>query len=516
MKKTAKTAVKNKRGIPIQSRIIVSAILILFQIIFLFTLLYNIYDYAVIYTLQEIAGIVLVVFLVNRRGYRIYNTAWIILILIFPIFGICAYVFWGGARVTPRFRKKMRECENHYRFALPDDRAIHEELHVTDNQKATEADYLTRESNYPLYKDSTAEYLSPGEDFLPRFLEELNSATEYIFLEFFIIADGFMWDSIYDILRRKAERGIDVRIIFDDFGSIKRQRKDFIRRLKRHGIKVAIFNKIGPSFNLFMNNRDHRKIAVIDGKTAVTGGINLADEYINQFERFGYWMDAATIIKGPAVTSFLVMFCTMWEFTTNERTDISKLIRNEKIEGAAGYIQPYSDSPLDSRNPGKGIYVRIISGAGRYVYICTPYLIIDDTMREVLKMAAKSGVDIRIITPSHPDKWYVHPVTQYNYLELLENGVRIFEYKPGFIHSKIFVSDDSVATIGTVNMDYRSFALHFECGAWMYKNNAVKDARDHILEILENCEEITVRGWHKKPAGYRFKCWLLNLFAPFM
>lgn len=458
----------------------------------------------------------MVIALVNRRGYRIYNTAWIILILIFPIFGICAYLFWGGARVTPRFKKRMRECEQRYKTVFGDDRSVHEELHVVDNHKATQADYLTRESNYPLYRDTTAEYLSPGEKFLPRFIEELEAANEYIFLEFFIVAEGVMWEKIYSVLKRKAAIGLDVRIIFDDFGSIKRQRKDFIKRLKNDKIKVAVFNKIGPSFTLFMNNRDHRKIAVIDGKTAVTGGLNIADEYINKIERFGYWLDCAAIIKGRAVTSFLAMFCTMWEFTTGQVTDIKSLVKGEAAEGANGFVQPYSDSPLDGRNPAKGIYMRIISGAGRYVYICSPYLIIDDTMREVLIMAAKSGVDIRIITPHIPDKWYVHPVTQYNYLELLENGVRIFEYTPGFIHSKIFVSDDCVATIGTVNMDYRSFALHFECGTWMYETNAVTAARDHILEILKVCEEITVDDWRKKPAGQRLKCWLLNLLAPFM
>lgn len=499
-----------------QARIIVSAFLILFQIVFLFALLYNIYDYAVIYTLQEIAGIIMVIVLLNRRGQRIYNTAWIILILIFPIFGISAYMLWGGARFTPRFRKKMRECELRYKHILEDDRAVHEELHVVDNAKATDADYLTRESNFPLYKDSTAEYFSPGEEFWPRFLSELEMAEDYIFLEFFIVAEGVFWDSIYKILKSKAKAGLDVRIIFDDFGSIKRQRKDFIRRLKKAGIRVAVFNKIGPSFSLFMNNRDHRKIAVIDGKTAITGGINLADEYVNEIERFGYWMDSATIIKGKAVTSFLYMFCVMWEFTTGQKVDINAFYRNFKVANATGFVQPYSDSPLDTRNPAKGIYMRIISGAARYVYICSPYLIIDDTMREVLKMAAKSGIDIRIITPHIPDKWYVHPVTQYNYLELMESGVRIFEYTPGFIHSKLFVCDDKVATIGTVNMDYRSFALHFECGAWMYDTDAVYKARDHIFEILKDCEEITVDVWRKKPAGQRLKCWLLNLLAPFM
>ncbi len=509
--------VKHKRGIRIQTRIIISALLIILQMAFLYLLLYNIYNVSSwLYMLQQIAGIVMTVYLLNRRGNPSYNTAWIIFILIFPIFGISVYLLWGGGRVMPHLKKKMTAIDSRYHALLPDDRSVHEDMHVFDNSHARQADYLTRESGLPLYENSTVEYLSPGEKFLPRFIEELEGAKKYIFLEFFIIAEGKMWEAVFEVLKRKAAEGLDVRVMFDDFGSIKRQRKDFIKRLQNSGIKVAIFNKIKPSLNMFVNNRNHRKIVIIDGKTAATGGLNLADEYINQFKRFGYWLDCAAIIKGEAVTSFLAMFCSMWEFTTGEKTEMRTLIPDSFETVGEGFVLPYCDGPLDNRDPAEGIYMRIISGARKYVYIVSPYLIIDDTMKQVLKMAAKSGIDVKIITPGIPDKWYVHPVTQYNYPELLESGVKIFEYTPGFIHSKLFVSDDCVATVGTVNMDYRSFVLHFECGVWMAGNGAVGDIKEHFENTLKECKEITLETWHKKPKMQRFKCWLLHIFAPFM
>lgn len=517
MGKKQKTNVKHKRGIKLETRIITAGILIILQLLVLFAVFYKLVDYsATLYFLQEIAGVIMVIYLVNRRGMQSYNTAWIIFILLFPIFGISVFLLYGGGRVMPHLKRKMSACEKRYKRIFSDDRAIHEELHIVDNSKASQPDYLTRESGFPLYDGSTVEYLSPGEVFLPRFIEELINAEKYIFIEFFIIAEGKMWNEVYKVLREKAALGVDVRVMFDDFGSIKRQRRGFIERLKKDGIKVAVFNRIGPRFNLFVNNRNHRKIVVIDGKTAVTGGLNLADEYINKLKRFGYWLDCAAIVKGRAVTSFLSMFCSTWEFTTGEKINIGNIVNDEPVEGATGYVLPYCDGPLDSHNPAEGIYMRLISGAQRYVYITSPYLIIDDTMKEILIMAAKSGIDIRIITPHHPDKWYVHPVTQYNYLELIESGVRIYEYTPGFIHSKLMVSDDSVATVGTVNMDYRSFVLHFECGVWMYKTEAVNDIRDHIRSLLPDCEEITLDSWRKKSRMQRFKCWILHIFAPFM
>ncbi len=509
-------SVKNKRGIPIPTRIVISALVLVFQLAILFVTLRTLSDKSVfLYTVSEILAIVTVIYIVNRRGNPSYKMAWIVFILIVPIFGITVFVFFGGGRVMPHLKKRMRDCESHNMPYLKDDEQSQNSLKYDDYSHSRQAEYLSRESGYPLYKNTSVEYLSPGEVFLPRFLDELESAQKYIFLEFFIVAEGEMFDAVYNILRKKAAQGLDVRLLFDDFGSIKRQRKGFIERLRRNGIKVAVFNQIKPSLNVFMNNRNHRKIAVIDGAVAVTGGLNLADEYINAEKRFGYWMDCAVILKGEAVSSFVVMFLNMWEFTTGHRIEVKHYLSEYSVN-TGGYVLPYCNDPLSNKNVAAGIYMQILSSAQRYVYIISPYLIIDNTMTEVLKMAARAGIDVRIITPHIPDKWYVHPVTQYNYTELLESGIRIYEFTPGFIHSKIFVSDDSVATVGTVNMDYRSFSLHFECGVWFALNKTVGDIKNHFGEIMSMSKEITIEKWRKAPWPIRLKRAILHLFAPFM
>ena len=507
---------EKKRGIRIQTRIIISALLLLLQLLFLFFVLYDITaKSAALYVISTLAGTVTVIYIVNRRGNPSHKIAWIIFILVFPVFGISVYLLWGGGRVMPHKRKQMEKCESHYLPCLHDDSGERDRLKYYDMFHSRQADYLSGESGYPLYGHTETEYLSPGEKIFEKMLSELKTAEKYIYLEFFILAEGFMWDSIHKILKEKAENGVEIKIIFDDFGSIKRQHKDFITKLRSEGIEVSVFNPIKPSLNIFMNNRNHRKIVVIDGKTAFTGGFNIGDEYINRMIRFGHWLDSGIMLKGAAVKSFLAMFCCMWEFTTKEQIDISSRISDYETCDD-GFVLPYCDDPLNDKNPAEGIYMRILSTAQKYVYIATPYLIIDNTMTTVLRMAAKSGIDVRIVTPHIPDKWYVHPVTQYNYLDLLEAGVRIYEYTPGFIHSKLFVSDDKIATVGTVNMDYRSFIFHFECGAWICDNKTVLDVKAQFEEIFKISEEIKNEEWKKRPLMLRLKQAILHIFAPFM
>ncbi len=511
-----KTSVKNKRGIPFPTHIVFSGVCLILQILlFIFAIMGLRENYVYINTVSGIIGLVTVFYIVNRSGNPSYKILWIIFILAVPIFGVLTYTLWGGGRVMPYVKKRMRKCEKKYTSVLPENAEVHDTLRYSDGIHARQAEYLSRESGYPLYKNSSIEFLAPGEDFLPRFLEELRKAEKYIFIEFFILAEGKMWSQILEILERKAAEGVEVKVLFDDFGSIKRQRKGFIARLNRRKIDVAVFNKIKPSLDIFMNNRNHRKIVVIDGKVAFTGGLNIADEYINEMQRFGYWMDCAVMIKGDAVKSFLAMFCSTWEFSSQKPIEIKDYMVEEHVL-EKGFLLPYADGPLDTRNPAEGIYMQILNSAQRYVYITTPYLIIDSSMIECLSLAAKSGVDVKIITPHVPDKWYVHPVTQYNYTELLKSGVKIYEYTPGFIHSKLFVSDDSVATAGTVNMDYRSFITHFECGVWMCDTKAVDDIKEHFNTLLLSCEEITLKKMQKSPWYIKLKREILHLFAPFM
>ena len=508
--------VDNKRGIRIQTRIIVSGILILLQIAFLFYVGYNISNHSgSVYILSMLLGALTVVFILNSPGNPDHKIGWIVFILLLPIFGISVYLLWGGGRILPLIKKRYKRCESHYLPLLSNDEDIIEKLRYHDLPHSRQADFLTKESGYPLFDRSSAEYLSPGEKFLPKLLEELEMAENYIYIEYFIIGEGVMWNKIHNILKQKAAKGVEIKIIFDDFGSIKRQSKGFIKRLKAEGIEVTVFNPINFIMNKFMNNRNHRKIIVIDGKVAFTGGINIGDEYINEVERFGYWLDCAVMIRGNAVHSFLAMFCTMWEFSTGKKIDMKSRMAYAPVF-EQGFVLPYCDDPLDENNPAEGLYLKIISTAQKYVYIASPYLIIDNTMMNTIKLAAQSGIDIRIITPHIPDKWYVHPVTQYNYTRLLELGVKIYEYTPGFIHSKLFISDDKVATVGTVNMDYRSFLFHFECGAWICNNNSVLTMRDHFHQILSESEEITLAKWKKRSFLSKLKQAILHIFAPLM
>ncbi len=507
---------KNKRGIPFPFHIVYSGISVLAQIVFFIILgLYLTEHFYFIYTLSEVAAIITAAYIINRRGNPSYKITWLVFILVFPIFGMMMFMLSGGGRVIPYLKKRMQYCEEKYKKLLPEGSQVQSNMRYADYLHSRQADYLVSESGYPLYKNTSVEFLAPGEKFLPRFIEELKGAKKYIYIEFFIVAEGVMWDSISEVLKAKVKEGVEVKLLFDDFGSIKRQRKGFIPSLRKAGIEVAAFNKIRPSVDLFMNNRNHRKIVVIDGKVAVTGGLNLADEYINELERFGYWMDCAVILRGDAVKSLLAMFCSTWEFTTGKSIDMKSHTCEENAL-SAGFVLPYGDGPLDDKNPAEGIYMQMLSTAQKYVYITSPYLIIDNEMIHHLQMAAQSGIDVRIITPAVPDKWYVHPVTQYNYLELLEAGVKIYEYTPGFLHSKIFVSDDSVASVGTVNMDYRSFNLHFECGVWMADNDTVGVIKQHYDELLAVSKEITLEDWYKTPRLVRLKRAILHIFAPFM
>lgn len=507
---------KPRRGFRISTRIIISAAAILLQIAVTLLMVFSMFRNVVFfYLLIEFLSIILSITIVNSNINPSYKLSWVTFILLLPFVGVTAYMFWGSGRIFPHLRKRMEKSEKIYAGLLPDDTAAENRLAYEDLHHFKQARYLSNETDFPIYCNTETEYLSPGEVFLPRLIEELEKARNFIFLEFFILGEGNMWDKIHSVLRRKVAEGVECRVIFDDFGSIKRQEKHFTDVLRKEGIYVSVFNKIRPSVDIFMNNRDHRKIVIIDGKVAFTGGINIGDEYINQVSPHGYWMDSAIMLKGDAVRSFTVMFLNMWMFNTGKRLDSSRYIKSYTAD-FDGFVLPYCDGPLNDSNPAEGIYLQMLNTSQRYIYIVSPYLIIGNEMMTALTLAAKSGIDVRIITPKIWDKWYVHPVTQQNYKPLLEAGVKIYEYTPGFIHSKIFISDDAVATVGTVNMDYRSFFFHFECGVWMCRSKSVAQIKKQVLEILPQCEEIKLEKWEKRPLTTKLKQQLLSILAPFM
>ena len=343
----------------------------------------------------------------------------------------------------------------------------------------------------------------------------------YIYIEYFIINDGVMWRTILDILERKAKEGVDVRLIYDGFGCLTTLPNRYDKILQEKGIKCVIFNPFRPILNIVQNNRDHRKICVIDGKTGFTGGINLADEYINQKERFGHWKDTAVMLKGEAVWNMTVMFMHMWSVVNGSRTPMEhELHMPHRYHPEAfeedGFVQPYSDTPLDGEVLGENVYLNIINRARKYVYICTPYLIIDNEMMTALCLAAKSGVDVRIMTPGVPDKKMVFLLTQSYYEQLLEAGVRVYEYQPGFLHAKSFVCDDEIAVVGTINLDYRSLYLHFENGVWFYKNKVVADIFQDFKETLNYCDPINIEFCKNRNILVRGFQSILRLLAPLL
>ena len=507
---------QHKRGANMRTRLIITALFVLLQIVvFMATAYFFAGRTFWVHVIFQAISFITVARIITKRSNPSYKLMWIIFILIFPIVGGLSYLVWGGGRIFPHVKKRMRKFSEGAEPFLKQDVKVKNRLIYDDLHHSRQSAYLKKASGFPVYDNTECTYLSPGETALPVMLRELEKAEKYIFIEFFILSEDSMWEPIHEILKRKVKSGVDVRVIFDDFGSITRQYQGFANRLRDEGIKVAVFNKISASVNLFQNNRNHRKIIVIDGKVAFTGGINIADEYINKITLHGYWMDSAVMLRGKAVSSFTIMFLNMWGFCVGKKQRYLKYITDYSIP-TAGFVQPYADGPINDKNPGEGLYMQMLNTAQRYVYIATPYLIVDNAMIRALTLAAQSGIDVRIITPHIPDKNYVHPVTQYCYEELLEAGVKIYEYTPGFIHSKFFVSDDRVATIGTINMDYRSFFFHFECGVWMCGNDAVLDIKNHFLKIQNQSTEIERKTWKKRPLRQKIKQAVLYFFEPFM
>lgn len=466
--------------------------------------------------------IVAVLWIVNKRINPSYKLAWTILILSVPVVGASVYLMFGNSRLAKAVENSFDKATEDSAHALGEDPRVRRKLESLDPQINKQSVYLRDYAGFPLYQNTETEYFPVGELLYQRMIEELKKAEHFIFLEYFIIDNGVMWQSILNILEEKVKQGLDVRLIYDDVGCVSTLPAKFYEEVRARGIQCEVFNPFRPIVSVVLNNRDHRKIMVIDGHTGFTGGINLADEYINRKVRFGHWKDTGVMLKGEAVWSFTVMFLQMWSVvkgTTEELTDISRYQSHQYFSGKFqddGFVQPYSDTPLDHETVGENVYLNIINQAKRYVYIFTPYLIIDNEMMIALCLAVKNGVDVRIITPGIPDKKMVFLLTQSYYAQLIDSGVKIYEYDPGFLHAKCFVCDDEVATVGTVNMDYRSLYLHFECGVWMYQSRAVNKVKEDVLDTLKDSREITKEYCHNRNVLVRLVQSLLRLMAPML
>lgn len=465
-----------------------------------------------------VLSLIAVLHIVSKKDKGAYKLIWVFLILVLPLFGGLLYILVHIQMLANRYDKRFTRGEEKARkyLSLMDDGYAVAAEHLPDAMPQVR--YLQHYAGFPIYTESNAKYLSSGEMKLEYLLRELEKAEKYIFMEYFIIEEGVMWGQILDILKRKAASGVRVRIIYDDLGCFFLLPKDYPRQLERYGIECAVFNPFKPFLTVIQNNRDHRKIVSIDGKVSFTGGINLADEYINAIEKHGHWKDAAVMVSGKAAWSFTTMFLQMWHTCTGIEENYDEFFpwKEEKCTVRSdGFIQPYTDTPLDTENVGEHVYLQIINNANRYVYINTPYLIVDDSMLSALTLAAKSGVDVRIVTPHQGDKWFVHMTTRSYYRELISAGVKIYEYSKGFIHAKTFVSDDNTATVGTTNLDFRSLYLHFECGAVLYNSSEIIAIKDDYLETLKSCEPITAESCRYN-AFVRLVQDVLRLFAPLM
>ncbi|MEQ8197988.1 MAG: cardiolipin synthase [Clostridiaceae bacterium] len=460
-----------------------------------------------------------VLLIINNRSNPSYKIAWIIPITLFPFFGVLLYIFLSRNKLTGRIKNRMKFIEDKTRAVLTPQQAILDEIGAHSKIAAIQSRYIQDYAFYPPHKYTECEYEPLGEMHFRRLKEELLKAEHYIFLEYFILKEGIMWNSILGILKDKVKQGVDVRIIYDDLGCIGTLPYRYDKTLEEMGINCCIFNPLIPVLSLRFSNRDHRKIVIIDGITGFTGGINLADEYINAVQKYGHWKDTAIMIKGDAVWNLTVMFLSTWDYLKGIDEDFKEFKNSIPLEMKKfqdGYVQPFGDSPLDEEAVGEIVYLNLINRASKYVYITTPYLIIGDEMVTALTAAAKGGIDIRIITPYCGDKWYVHSVTRSYYRTLIESGVKIYEYIPGFIHSKTYVADDEYGVVGTINMDFQSLYMLFECGVWLYKNSSIIDIKKDFIDTLKLCRQVTKEDLHNVRWYSTFIRSVLRIFAPLM
>jgi len=509
----------------LRSRMFIVALLLILQFAFLFASAHYLAEfYRAVNAVFLILSIAVVLYIINRQDNPAYKLVWVSLILTVPIFGGLLYLIVGGNHDSRRFVKKLLAASDGTAKLLRQDPDVRRELAAEDSNMAVQSAYIERAAKYPVYKNTHAHYMPSGEAFFERLILELKKAKHYIFMEFFIIEEGLMWDTVLAILKQKAGEGLDVRMMYDDVGSLMTVPYRYDAKIREKGIKCIAFNPFVPSLSLRLNNRDHRKIVVIDGHTAFTGGSNLADEYINGYPKHGQWKEAMILLRGEASYSFTSMFLQTWKYYADryyeEDMDYELYKPQVYMDEAepleyAGFIQPYGDSPVDDEQTSEGVYLNLVTKASRYIYIATPYFVVGNELLTAICMAAKSGVDVRILTPHVADKVYVHATTRSYYRQLVEAGVRVYEYTPGFVHSKLVVVDDKVCTVGTVNMDFRSLYLHFECGVWVYQNAAVQAVRDDLVSTYRISQEITLEDT-KAGLIMRLVNTLLRLFAPLM
>lgn len=501
------------------SRTAVIMALLLIQIGILFLGIVYVREYAVIfYVALEILGIVVTITIINGNDNPAFKLTWILVVLALPVFGTAMYMWCRIQPGTQHLAMRLNSLKEETNEYMKQDLRVFADLRRSKPANANMAYYMANQLHFPTYRNTEMMFFPLGQDKFRQMKIELRKAKKFIFMEYFIVEEGYMWNEILKILKRKVNEGVEVRFMYDGMCSISMLPYNYPEKLKKYGIKCKIFNPIRPVLSTVQNNRDHRKICVIDGEVAFTGGINLGDEYINKKRRFGHWKDTAIMLKGNAVQSFTMMFLNMWNIDekVKERYERYQTPISNVVLESLGYALPYADSPYDHENVGEQVYFHILNHAKKYVHIMTPYLILDNEMITTLTYAAKSGIDVKIIMPYIPDKWYAFALAKTYYEELIDAGVEIYEYIPGFVHAKIFVSDDDTATVGTINLDFRSFYLHHECGVFIYNNPVVADIEEDFQNTLSRCRKITAVQLKQRSVFMKMAGSVLRLFAPLM
>lgn len=495
----------------VKKGIIVGLGVILQILISMFIYMYLIEKIWIVNVLYVCLSILLVLGLIRNSKKYSYTLPWIIILIMFPLVGTLLYVILGDNKRKSKVLKRIVASEKSSKKYLVQDENIKKE--ISDNSKLK---YITDFAGYPVTKNNDVKYYPLGELAFKDMLKDLKKAKKFILFEYFIVSHGVMWSRILEILEEKVKEGVDVRVMYDDAGCIGTLKNYYDKELESKGIKCIPFNKLNPISGVIMNNRDHRKILVIDGFVAYSGGINISDEYININSPHGHWKDNAIRVSGDAVWNYTVMFLTMWNAFRKEDKDYKKFKYDFKDSiKENGYAVPYADTPLDNEFTGEDIYLNIINQANKYVYIFTPYLIIDTDMINALTLAAKRGVDVRIVIPGIPDKKVVYTLSE-SYLEMLvNNGVKVYKYTPGFVHAKVFVSDDYIATVGTINLDYRSLYLHFECGLYLENVKCIKNIKKDLEETIKISHKVSKKEATPNIIKAMWQA-LLRLLAPLM
>ena len=513
MREEKKRRVKN--SIP---RIVFVGVSLLFQIGWVLLLILQLNEHsAVISLLTSVLSLLVVLRLYGQHTTAAMKMPWIMLIMAFPVMGLTLYLLIEVCSDLGSTGKRLRAVRKELHQKLPQEQGTFAKLDAADRTAANQSRYLQENAGYPVYENTAVTYYGEGAAALEAMKADLEKAESFIFMEYFIVRDGSAFQELRDILVRKAKEGVEVRFMYDDIGSVGYVNLLFAKELNDAGIKCSVFNPALPVLNLFMNHRDHRKITVIDGKVGYTGGYNLSDEYFGREFPYGEWKDTGIRMEGEAVRSLTAMFLEMWKISVRDEIPAGRYLDiRHSVPEARGYVQPFGDDPLEKERVAENVYLNLIASARETLYFITPYLILSDEMSSALGLAAKRGVDVRIITPGIPDKKTVYSVTRSYYAGLAVQGVRIYEYTPGFCHAKQCVCDGRYASIGTSNLDFRSLYHHFENNVLLHDCQAVADISADFEAMFPRCREVTEQ--YRSGRNTMLRTWqcILRLFSPLM